>query len=788
MKKSYQLCLLLLISIIFTYEPTTLNGKILDINNKPINAVYILSESDKLYSDKDGNFRIFYNTINEVVHFKKIGYKDKKISISEIKNNNLVIILEVEAIKLNEIKVSGLSGDIKLQKSTQDVHIITSNKIAVSDLHFQDIINDVPNLNYSGATSRPRYFQIRGIGELSQYAGESGPNYYVATVIDDIDISGIGMPIFLDDINQIEVFQGPQSYAYGHNAMAGLIHVKTKDPTSVEYSEINTAVGNDELFKISLQKNFKPMLDNKLLINQFAYYSQQNGFLYNNFLNDYKNNKIEFVEKIKLLYRHNNISTSKLTLIYSNLDNGYDAWSPENDRDTTYSNSPGKDSQEMFAFSLKNESHVNGAKITNITNYLNSNLEHSYDSDWANDTFWEEEYEYVADYDNDIFPWEFRQIELRERSMVSNDLRYNNNIFTIGLYYQNLIEDDNASGWLLGGLDVALKSKFTNTNHALYAQFKEYINNITVTLNLRYEENELDYQAVHTGFDYYTYNEYLTLIDKNTKDKLFGFRISILDSVDQKNVFYTSISSGYKAGGVNQDYTLADINTFYEPEKNVNLDFGWRYIDKESAFNINLFYMDRTNIQINLSSQNDGNPNTFYYYTANASNGYNYGLNFDYTYDDNNFNSYIKVGLLKSMINAYDYTIQDVTINNEARESAHAPAYTYSVGLTKYYKYFYVSIDFTGKDAFYYDYSYNEKSKPYSLLNSSIGFKINDNTKISIWAKNVLNKKYSVRGFYFSLKPIDLNENGNYYDDDNSELYESYGEPLTIGLNLKYNF
>ena len=89
---------------------------------------------------------------------------------------------------------------------------------------------------------------------------------------------------------------------------------------------------------------------------------------------------------------------------------------------------------------------------------------------------------------------------------------------------------------------------------------------------------------------------------------------------------------------------------------------------------------------------------------------------------------------------------------------------------------------------FYYDYSYNKKSKPYSLLNGNIGFKINETINLSIWSKNILNKQYPIRGFYFSLKPIDLNGNGNYYDDDNSELYKSYGEPLTVGLSLKYSF
>ena len=50
----------------------------------------------------------------------------------------------------------------------------------------------VPNLNWSGGTSRPRYFQLRGIGELEQYQG--APNPSVGFLIDDIDFSGVGMP------------------------------------------------------------------------------------------------------------------------------------------------------------------------------------------------------------------------------------------------------------------------------------------------------------------------------------------------------------------------------------------------------------------------------------------------------------------------------------------------------------------------------------------------------------------------------------------------------------------
>src|SRR5579862_4944947 len=37
--------------------------------------------------------------------------------------------------------------------------------------NFEDVLGLIPNLNWAGDTSLPRYFQLRGIGELEQYQG-----------------------------------------------------------------------------------------------------------------------------------------------------------------------------------------------------------------------------------------------------------------------------------------------------------------------------------------------------------------------------------------------------------------------------------------------------------------------------------------------------------------------------------------------------------------------------------------------------------------------------------------
>ena len=100
----------------------------------------------------------------------------------------------------------------------------------------------VPNLNWAAGTSRPRYFQLRGIGELEQWQG--APNPSVGFLIDGIDFSGVGMPATLNDVERIEVLRGPQGTAYGANALAGLIAVNTRAPRREAEANARVLIGD----------------------------------------------------------------------------------------------------------------------------------------------------------------------------------------------------------------------------------------------------------------------------------------------------------------------------------------------------------------------------------------------------------------------------------------------------------------------------------------------------------------------------------------------------------------
>src|SRR5580704_9437681 len=131
---------------------------------------------------------------------------------------------------LQEVVVTAtLLRDQPVQAVPASITVLDSATLqAVGQQHFEDVIGMVPNLNWSGDTNRPRYFQIRGIGELDEYQG--APNPSVGFLIDDIDFSGLGSAATLFDMDHIEVLRGPQGTRYGANALAGLIYAQSAAP------------------------------------------------------------------------------------------------------------------------------------------------------------------------------------------------------------------------------------------------------------------------------------------------------------------------------------------------------------------------------------------------------------------------------------------------------------------------------------------------------------------------------------------------------------------------------
>ena len=137
---------------------------------------------------------------------------------------------------IEEIIVKGNWRESKSIEQDSSIVILKNNILESQPVkHFENLSYLVPNLNFAASDSRARHFQIRGIGERSGY--ERTPNSAVGILIDDVDYSGQGGIATTFDIDQIEVHRGPQGSRIGSNALAGLIYIKTKEPTP-EYEGI----------------------------------------------------------------------------------------------------------------------------------------------------------------------------------------------------------------------------------------------------------------------------------------------------------------------------------------------------------------------------------------------------------------------------------------------------------------------------------------------------------------------------------------------------------------------
>src|ERR1700761_4348181 len=144
---------------------------------------------------------------------------------------------------LDEIVVTATLRSVPLEELPGSASVLTETALRdAGQQHFEDVLPLVPNLNWAGDTSRPRYFQIRGIGELQQYQG--APNPSVGFLIDDVDFSGLGSAATLFDIDRIEVLRGPQGTLYGANALAGLIYVRRAEPADTLGGRVELDGGN----------------------------------------------------------------------------------------------------------------------------------------------------------------------------------------------------------------------------------------------------------------------------------------------------------------------------------------------------------------------------------------------------------------------------------------------------------------------------------------------------------------------------------------------------------------
>ena len=108
--------------------------------------------------------------------------------------------------RLEEVVVTAELRPAPLLDQMGSVSVIGAEDIREREAqHLEGILNLAPNVNFAGGTSRARFFQIRGVGERSQFQEPLNPS--IGLLIDGIDFSGLGGAGTLFDVQQVEILR-----------------------------------------------------------------------------------------------------------------------------------------------------------------------------------------------------------------------------------------------------------------------------------------------------------------------------------------------------------------------------------------------------------------------------------------------------------------------------------------------------------------------------------------------------------------------------------------------------
>ena len=757
----------------------TVTGVVLDgTTGEPLPGANVVAAGTGTMTDAQGEFSLSVPP-GSTVEISHIGFTSVAVPGVE---EPVTVRLVPTALRGEVVVVTAGFTEEFLQSVASSVAIVGRAQLsAMDESHLQGVLEAIPNVHYAGGTSRPRYFQIRGMGERSHYADEGPPNFSVGFVMDDVDLSGLGMAGLIYDLRQVEVFRGPQSSIFGPNALAGLISLRSADPDDQFTVKAQYGLGSQENSRRGAAVGGP--LGEKLAYRLSYHSGYINGFRQNIFRNSFDSNKRdEKLLRAKLRFAPSPRFNLLGTFFQTVLDNGYDAWAPDNNTFLhTYSNDLGKDSQTTDAFSLRAKMTLaERITLTSVTAYSETDLVHSYDGDWANEEFWSAE-PFNFNPLTEGWKYEFFDRNDRHRATVTQEFRVVSGGWVAGVYGKAMNEKNDATGYLYGGDATEMTSDYDFSVTAGYGQFQLPIGDrMVVKGNIRVETNAIRYDGTAGGYD--DRYQFVTLgpVNYEIDHILVGGKGAVQFLLTPTSRLFATLARGYKAGGVNQHPYLTETNRLYDPEYILNAEVGYRLAGESLTLSSVLFAARRTGQQVSISSQQlEGDPNSFFYYTANATTGTLAGAELDgKLLLGESYSLSASLGLLSTYIDPFTFESSGGNITLGDRGAAHAPSYSYTLAFDTGRPFgLFTHLEIIGKDEFYYSDSHDNVSGAYQLMNVHVGYRRGP-WSVKMWERNILDERYAVRGFYFGLEPPDYKD----------KLYVSWGDPRHYGLMVEFSF
>ncbi|MFP3426785.1 TonB-dependent receptor [Pseudoalteromonas sp. SIMBA_162] len=667
---------------------------------------------------------------------------------------------------IEKIVVTGDFQPETIQTLSASASLLSEEEISLRGASYLDeILGSAANVNFTAGASRGRFIQIRGVGLRSQFVDPINPS--VGLVIDGINYSGLGGSSLLFDIDQVEIYRGPQGTRFGADGMAGMIQMQSAKATSDPSLKLHLGAGTYNSHEAGLAASTGLTDDTTARVSYFR--RKSDGYVDNLYLNESTQNQDEQVARFKLNSQLTENLNTELNFHYIDINNGYDAFTLDNSRDSV-ADEPGQDNQKSYAVGIANTyTGFDKFDVSLNVSAIDSELLYSYDEDWVCNDINEPQLCAAG-----LHPWGYSSTDIynRDRDDQSANLQFNDKTgnWVAGLYYQNRDVDlERQYTWLAS----PFASTYETSNIALYGQVATPIGpKTTLITGLRVEQYQGDYTDSN-GFI------------QETDDVMLGGKVALEYQVIDRTMIYASITRGYKAGGINSealakakdeglnlDANFFQQHTSFDPEYLWSGEFGVKGSSLDDALTLRLaaFYMHRDDIQLK-AWQVEGQQ--FTGYVDNASSGSNYGLEIEgnYRLTDN----LLLTGSAGYLDTEIDNFVTQSGLNQDGREQAQSPKYQYA--FTARYNFtnaFYAMVGIEGKDDYYFSDSHNSKAPNSNLVNLSFGYDA-DMWSVRAWARNVFDEAVPTRGFEFGNDPLDGYE---------THTYTQLGEPRVAGITF----
>lgn len=191
----------------------------------PINHT---GEQQFFLSDSLGKITFhFTNASNEnafyKITFSSIGF-EKRIDTTNFNYKTFIYYLTPQSQNLNEVVITGQYAPGNPEKAVHRITIIDAKEIeAQAAVNLRDVLSHEMNIRLSQDNILGSSMTMQGIsGENVKILIDGVP--VIGRLDGNIDISQIN----LNNIQRIEIIEGPMSVSYGTNALAGTINLITK--------------------------------------------------------------------------------------------------------------------------------------------------------------------------------------------------------------------------------------------------------------------------------------------------------------------------------------------------------------------------------------------------------------------------------------------------------------------------------------------------------------------------------------------------------------------------------